>query len=217
MSSDARQKAGVVMSAAPAVDHPPVSQDPGPANFRPPRLLGAWGALGLFALQFVTIALAPDEWTVRVVVPATIALAALALWPYRRWLGVWMMYVGLTANLAVILANGGLMPIERATVVRALGEERAAKYEIGRWIPGSKDVLVADGGGRATALGDSITVPLGAKHLAASPGDLVIWAGLAVLGAEAAVEWRLRRRPQVAPGQRGRAPEAAPGGAATQR
>jgi len=205
------------MSTAPPVDHPGVSQEIRHTAPVPSRLLGAWAALGLFALQFVVIATASDEWVVRIVVPATIALAPLALWRYRRWLGVWVIYVGLASNLSVILANGGLMPIERHTVVHALGEERAARYEVGRWIPGSKDVLVADGGGRATALGDSITVPLGAKHLAASPGDLVIWAGLALLGAEAAVEWRLRRRLAGVPDDDSRARKVAPGGAATQR
>jgi hypothetical protein len=131
---------------------------------------------------------------VRIALPATIALAPAALWPLRGHVGVWVMFVGFAANLAAILANGGLMPIERSTVVDAIGAERAAAYAPGAWIAGSKDVLVEDGDGRATALGDSIIVRLGGSGFAASPGDVVVWSGLALLVAEASWGWQRRSR-----------------------
>jgi len=121
-------------------------------------------------------------------------MVPLALWPYRGHLGIWMIFVGLAANLLAIVANGGLMPIEHATIVSAAGEEDARRYTPGHWIEGSKDVLVDSGDGRLVALGDSLVVPLGGNGVVASPGDVVVWAGLAVLAAEGAVIWQRRRR-----------------------
>lgn len=150
-------------------------------------------ALALVATQAAAIQLAPSPLVVRIVLPATIALVPVALWRLRGHLGVWVMFVGLAANLAAILANGGLMPIERATVVEAVGEERAAGYEPGAWIRHSKDVLVAPGEGRLVALGDSIILRVGDRGLAASPGDLVVAAGLLLLATEASVRWQRQR------------------------
>ena len=162
--------------------------------------LGALFALWLMALQFTVIRFAPDELAVRIVLPATIAMVPVALWPHRRLAGVWVMFVGLAANLAVILANGGLMPIERHTVESAIGIEQASEYQTGVWIEGSKDVLVADGGGRANALGDSIIVRAGANGFAASPGDVVVWCGLVLVAAQASLECQRRiRRAHLAP------------------
>ncbi len=151
-------------------------------------------ALSLLALQIAVIRWSPSALPVRVVLPLTIALVPLALWPHRRRIGVWVMFVGMLTNLVVILANGGLMPITRATVVDAIGTDRAAQYESGAWISGTKDVLVASGDGHAVALGDSIIVRLGKDGFAASPGDVVVWAGLLVLAAEASIAWQRRPR-----------------------
>ncbi len=133
----------------------------------------------------------------RIILPATIGLAPLALWAHRRLLGVWVIFVGLAANLAAIAANGGLMPIEQSTVIEAVGIERASAYEPGEWIPGSKDVLVAPGEGRVVALGDSIVIRTGGGGIAASPGDFVVWAGLLVLAGEASLAWQRRARPSA--------------------
>jgi hypothetical protein len=135
---------------------------------------------------------------IRIVLPATVGLAPLALWAHRRLLGVWVIFVGLAANLAAILANGGLMPIEQSTVVAAVGAERAAIYQPGAWIPGSKDVLLRPGEGRLVALGDSIIIRAGGRGMAASPGDFVVWAGLLVLAGEASLAWQRRQRPERA-------------------
>jgi hypothetical protein len=159
-------------------------------------------ALALMALQFAVIRTATSDVPVRIVLPLTIALAPLALWPLRRYGGVWVMFVGFGANLAAILANGGLMPIEQSTVIAAIGEQEAANYELGAWIEGSKDVLVGPGDGRLVALGDGIIVRLGSGGIAASPGDFVIWIGVLVLAAEAAIAWNRAARergPATAP------------------
>lgn len=152
-------------------------------------------AVALMAVQFAAIQMATDDAVLRVVLPLTIALAPLALWAHRRLIGVWVIFVGLAANLAVIVANGGLMPIQQSTVIEAVGIERAAEYEAGSWIPGSKDVLLAPGDGRLVALGDSIVIRAGGRGIAASPGDFVVWAGLLVLAGEASLAWQRRERP----------------------
>ena len=178
-------------------------------------------ALALVSVQFAAVRFATDAWMVRLALPVTILAAPLVLWPYRHRFGTWVILVGLAANLAAILANGGLMPIERGTVERAIGFERASRYVANEWVRGSKDVLVEDGRGRATALGDSILVRIGSGGFAASPGDIVIWIGVAILGAEAAVAWQRGRRsgsgvaPHVAAGELAPAgdPRRAEGGA----
>lgn len=153
-------------------------------------------ALALMALQFGVIGASTASLPVRLILPLTIALVPVALWPLRHHLGVCVMFVGMAANLATIVANGGLMPMERATIVEAIGAGRAAEYRTGAWIEGSKDVLVANGDGRLTALGDSLVVHIGANGFVASPGDVVVAAGLVMLVAEASWGWqrRLSRR-----------------------
>ena len=146
------------------------------------------------AVQFAAIELATSDAVLRVMLPLTIALAPVALWAHRRLLGVWVIFVGLAANLAVIVANGGLMPIKHSTVVEAVGVERAASYERGAWIPGSKDVLLDPGEGRLVALGDNIVIRAGGRGIAASPGDVVVWAGLLVLAGEVSLAWQRQDR-----------------------
>jgi len=150
--------------------------------------LSAALAFALMAVQLAVIALSPWELLVRLTLPLTIAGVPIALWPHRRHVGLWVMFVGLVANLAVVLANGGLMPIERSTVASAAGEARAAQYPPGGgWMRGSKDVLTDEASARGMALGDSIVIRVGGGGLVASPGDVVIWAGLAILAVEAGV------------------------------
>lgn len=184
--------------------------------------LSATLALCLVMVQFGVVRLSPWPAPVRVAVPVTIALAPVALWTYRGRLGVWVIFVGLAANLCVIVANGGLMPMERSTLVSALGAEGADAYTTGAWISGSKDVLVERGEGRLSALGDSVIVRGGGGGFVASPGDIVIWSGLLILAAEASIAWqrasrkarRIERVEEAAPSVR-QAP-AAEGDAATQ-
>jgi len=178
--------------------------------------VSALAALCLVIAQFGIVRLSPAELPVRIAVPATIALAPVVLWVHRRRLGIWVIYVGLAANLCAIVANGGLMPMERTTLVEAVGYERADAYQTGAWISGSKDVLVERGaGGQLVALGDGIVLRLGGGGLVASPGDIVIWSGLVVLAAEASIGWQLaQRRARLARAEEiARAPAVDPGAA----
>lgn len=156
-------------------------------------MVSASAALALAIVQFAALRFSNSELLVRIVLPATIAAVPAALWVYRDRLGVWIICVGAAANLAAILANGGLMPIRHETVVQAVGVERAAEYQVGSWIEGSKDVLVADDGGRLTALGDQIVLSAGGAGMAVSPGDIVIWVGLLTLIGEFSWAWHSSR------------------------
>lgn len=176
--------------------------------------MGALLALAALMTQMVALRFSGSEMLVRIVLPATIAVVPLALWPHRRFLGVWVLYVGLLANLLPIVANGGLMPIDRATVVEAIGEERAAGYETGEWVRGSKDVLVATGEGRLRALRDQIIIRVGNGGIVASPGDVVVGAGMLLLALEASLAWN-RRHTTSEPHLTQRASDEARGGAAT--
>jgi hypothetical protein len=151
-------------------------------------------ALGLAIIQLAAVRFAPYAWIVRIVLPATIAAVPVALWPFRRRLGIWIMTVGLMANLAAVLANGGLMPITEATVASAVGYDRAARYTSGAWLAGSKDVLLAEGSGHAVALGDAIVIHVGGGGFVASAGDVVVAFGLVVLAAEASLAFQRDRR-----------------------
>jgi hypothetical protein len=162
---------------------------------QPNRVLwSATFAVALLVIQLAAIRLSPSALAVRVILPVTVALVPVALWPHRGRIGVWVIFVGLAANLSPILANGGLMPITSHTVTEAVGAERAAEYEVGTWIRGSKDVLVREGEGRLLPLGDSIIIRIGASGMAASPGDIVVWTGVLVLAAEASIAWQRRQR-----------------------
>lgn len=172
-------------------------------------------ALALVAVQAGVLRFAPSDMFVRVLLPATIAAVPLALWPLRHRFGVWIMFVGIAANLSVIVVNGGLMPIRLDTVRDAVGSERAAKYHVGAWLPGSKDVLVAPGSGHALALRDSIVVGTDHGGMVISPGDIVVWSGLVVLAAETSIAWHARRRRAEAAQSGVPAPKRAAGGAAT--
>lgn len=177
--------------------------------------MSASAALALVVLQLLCIRISPGELPVRIVVPLTIAAVPLALWPQRRFVGTWVLFVGVIANLAPVVANGGLMPIERTTVESVLPAERADRYALDAWIPGSKDVLVTEESGRLVALGDSIAISAGSHGIVASPGDLVLFAGVLILAGEASVAWQRRGRDDTSEDEE--RPEAARGGAITPR
>ncbi|MDP2671278.1 MAG: DUF5317 family protein [bacterium] len=152
----------------------------------------AVAALLLLVVQFAAIRLADTDLTVRILVPLTIACAPIVLWIYRDRLGVVVMFVGLATNLSVILANGGLMPVERPVLARAINSDYALNYEAGAWAPQTKNVVVEEGEGNLTALRDQIVIKLIRGGVIASPGDIVVLSGLLLLVTEEV--WRGKKR-----------------------
>lgn len=160
-----------------------------------PKVLRSFAlAASMAAIQMTSVALAP-VWLLRVVFPMTFLGVAPILWWHRWFWSLWVVAAGAALNLAAIVANGGLMPITVSTLEAATGEPAELRGEVGQRLPYTKDVLVADDGGRLTALGDRIIVTLGSKHPVVSIGDVFIAAGLAGFAVEAGLRaWSSRRQ-----------------------
>jgi len=125
------------------------------------------GALALQDLALTRAALA-------ITFPLLMFVAA-ANW--RMW-GMRVMLAGAALNFAAIVANGGLMPVDIATVSRVDGPEAARSFA-GSGVPGSKSVVLPEDEIAFAALADRFVVGLpaiGAK--AVSAGDLIIGTGL---------------------------------------
>jgi len=147
------------------------------ALLRPVQLPRAWPLLALAAL--------PQALTIAGVRHSALALLSLAFclawcWENRGLPGAALLSAGLCMNLLVMAAHGGAMPV-RTDQLAALGVDVAH----GTALAGSKDTAVD-----ASALwwlGDWLSVQKPPFAIVASPGDLLVVAGLA--------RWLLARRP----------------------
>ncbi len=116
--------------------------------------------------------------------PFLLPAAHLLLLPFLlRNLSFWgikLVLVGLLLNLTVMLANGGLMPVE-APAVEAVGRHQVGDLQIGAHIPGSKNVLLNPQDVRLRGLSDILVVPIPRPFTrAVSVGDLFVLAGVVV-------------------------------------
>ena len=125
----------------------------------------------------------------RVSLPLTTAAVGLFVVLNRQLPGMPLVLVGLVANLAVIVANGGLMPVspEVLTAAGKAGTLDYAREHPGIRLPKSKNVLLEWEETRLAWLSDAVlSPPLGPidRRWNVSAGDLIIAAGLAYLTAE---------------------------------
>lgn len=91
------------------------------------------------------------------VLPITLSILVLFVWFNRHLSGFWLLGLGLLLNLAVIVANGGLMPISPETLMIIHGtqsQEVAISNNIG-----SKGVILPTEEIRLEWLADRFTVP----------------------------------------------------------
>ena len=94
--------------------------------------------------------------------------------------GIRLIFLGLLLNLTVMLANGGLMPVE-APAVEAVGRHQVGDLQIGAHIPGSKNVLLNPQDVRLRELSDILVVPIPRPFTrAVSVGDLFVLAGVVI-------------------------------------
>ncbi len=94
--------------------------------------------------------------------------------------GIRLVLVGLLLNLTVMLANGGLMPVE-APAVEAVGRHEVRDLQLGTHIPGSKNVLLAEEDIRLRELSDILVLPAPRPFTrAVSVGDLFVLAGVVI-------------------------------------
>jgi len=141
-----------------------------------------------------TSRLVSPQWAA-FVLPLSLGVLALFLWYNRRLPGFWLLGVGLLLNLAVIVANDGLMPISPETLAIVHGTQghgtEVAEVVEGQAI-GDKNIVLRVEDTRLEWLGDRFTVPdQWPIQFAFSLGDLflalgafwALWAGGATRGA----------------------------------
>jgi len=117
----------------------------------------------------------PDKW-------ASIALAVsqviflLFIWVNRRQPGFWMLGLGLIFNLAVILPNGGWMPITPKTASQIYPDSPPSSWKIGARLGTGKDIVLRPKDIRLEWLSDRFVLPISPKA-AFSLGDILIAVG----------------------------------------
>lgn len=147
-----------------------------------PQLRGLWLVLLAFLPQFLVAYLPASRDAVRsdlgaagVAVSMTVFLAF--LWINRRLAGMPLMLAGLVLNLAVMLANGGWMPVSPENATRLVGEAAMSQAAPGDRI-GAKDVLMRPAEMRLGPLADRFFLPSWSPYQAVfSAGDVLIAAG----------------------------------------
>ena len=123
------------------------------------------------------------------------------VWCNRRSAGIWLVGLGIVCNLAVVLANGGLMPVSPETVVRINPGATLEQCTIGYHYGFSKDVILPRAGTRLWLLSDALVLPAPFPWPTAfSLGDLLLGAGIAWLLQGAQPEPGIgRREPELFP------------------
>ncbi len=147
----------------------------------------AWIPLVMFALQFGIVLfpqgrgellLALRPW----VMIATYALLLAFLWANRRLPGMKLILLGAALNLAVILSNGGYMPVTREALARSGHLDLVVRHGGQEFVLGSKDIVLPAAQTRLQWLSDILGIPQGLPVSATfSAGDLVIMMGTAGL------------------------------------
>lgn len=148
-----------------------------------------------------------QQWA-SLVLPVSLAILMWFVWCNRRQQGFWLLGLGLLLNLAVISANGGLMPIDPDTLTTVHGEQSEAPTN-GRAF-GSKNLVLAAEETRLEWLADRFTVPDRLPiQFAFSLGDVflvigafwALWSGGAVR--QRTVSTLLERQPYSSQSHRG--------------
>lgn len=150
--------------------------------WRIPPIRFAWLAILAYAPQFFTVYLPatrlslPDEWAAASIIASQVLLLVFC-WLNRQIPGIPLLAIGLAANLLVIAANGGFMPISPDTAGRLVPVETLAALEPGSRF-GWKDVLLLPESTRLVFLSDRLLLPEWFPYkVAFSLGDVLIAMG----------------------------------------
>jgi len=108
--------------------------------------------------------------------------------------GMRLVLAGLILNLAAMLANGGLMPVE-PSAVQAVGRVPLSELQPGEHVPGTKNRLLTADDTRASFLSDRFVIPmLGPFGAAAvSIGDFLVAGGVLMAYVEVVSRYSNRR------------------------
>lgn len=150
--------------------------------YRSPTLSHIWLVFVGFLPQFLAVYLGnfrasiPDWMAASVIVTSQLTLLIFA-WLNRQVAGMSILIVGLVLNVAVMVANGGFMPISPNAAERVVGAEKIASFELGSRI-GYKDILLPAEETRLEWLADRFSPPAGLPYqVAFSLGDVFIALG----------------------------------------
>jgi hypothetical protein len=156
-------------------------------TWQAPPLQAPWVAILAFLPQMIlfylpaTRRLLPDPWVAAGLVISQALLLAFC-WHNRRLPAFWILATGLVLNLAVILANGGFMPISPETAGRLLPQESLQALSLGERFGGGKDILLLEESTRLALLSDRLLPPGWFPYQEAfSPGDVVVAIGAFLL------------------------------------
>ena len=147
-----------------------------------PRLKHPWLAIVAFLPQFFVTFFERTrtftlDWVAALAIVTSQALLLLFAWFNRLLPGMMVLIIGLVLNLAVMIANGGFMPINPQTAERVVGKDRISSFEPGNRI-GYKDILLPLKATRLEMLADRYLPPDGFPYqVAFSLGDLFIAIG----------------------------------------
>jgi hypothetical protein len=160
-----------------------------------------WGGLAIasFALQAVFIYQQPVVkvvgqwgWTEAVFV-ASHLLLLVAIWANRRSPGMLWIGVGLVLNLAVIVANGGWMPVTPQAISRVGFAHLVPEVVSGLRFPSSKNIVLMLEETRLALLSDILVLPRPFPVPSVfSVGDVLVAAG-AILWIQSAMVGRRSR------------------------
>ena len=153
-------------------------------NFHPSYSVRGLAVLVIAFLPQLLAFYVPVTRTLTTLRSASVALIAsqvlllIVVWLNRRFWAFWLMGAGLLLNLTVILANGGMMPISPATIVRLSPDFPPERLQTGTRLGYSKDVVLAPESTRFPWLADRFTVPdWYPQRVAFSLGDVLIALG----------------------------------------
>ncbi|MDP3185338.1 MAG: DUF5317 domain-containing protein, partial [Anaerolineales bacterium] len=149
-----------------------------------PRISFIWLAFVAFvpqALAFylpATRARIPDAWAAAILIASQVLLLLFA-WANRKLAGMWLLIAGLALNLAVIAANGGLMPISPQTATRLVPVAVVQAIQPGQRLGFSKDILLLTEDTCLAWLSDRFLLPAWFFYqVAFSLGDIFIACGI---------------------------------------
>ena len=109
----------------------------------------------------------------------SLVLLLVFAWTNRNLAGMWLLMAGLVLNLAVILANGGFMPISPATAARLVPAAVVEAMHVGSRFGFGKDVLLLPEDTHLVWLSDRFLLPAWFfYHVAFSMGDIFIASGI---------------------------------------
>lgn len=153
-----------------------------------------WAVLAVSAIVAQQLAirhLAKDGFELslrRVIFLGTTGALVLLVWPFRRYVGAWLIALGIVLNFLPMAAHGGFMPISYEVAAESGLFPSLNEGDIGQHLDNSKDIIEREGDIRFAPLADRYIVDLpGYGTNVYSLGDFVLFAGVAAAALQALI------------------------------